>query len=128
MSRKPKTAQANAAKAEKPARKPKAEKAEKPKTEKPKTDKPKAEKSKAESAPASIPAASSIHVDRSLRTVEFPLRSGDAKVTFPRDLTMADVKKIAWGLMPYAADFDPEVSARDPFPALGQQRDLRDTQ
>lgn len=90
--------------------------------------KPKAEKSKAESAPASIPAASSIHVDRSLRTVEFPLRSGDAKVTFPRDLTMADVKKIAWGLMPYAADFDPEVSARDPFPALGQQRDLRDTQ
>jgi len=43
-------------------------------------------------------------------------------------LTTADVKKIAWGLMTYATDFDPEVSPRDPFPMLGQRSDLRDAQ
>ena len=59
VSRKPKTAQASAAKAEKPARKPMAEKpkTEKANTEKPKTGKPKAEKSKPPTEP-SKPAAS----------------------------------------------------------------------
>lgn len=88
-------------------------------------------KSKAKTAEKPKPEAAgsagvgNIHADPSMRTVEFPLRNGDAKVTFPRELTMADVKKMAWGLMTYATDFDPEVSTRDPFPALGQQRDIR---
>jgi hypothetical protein len=88
--------------------------------------KPKAEKPKVEAA--STAASSPPPADPAMRTVEIPLRNGDAKITFPREMTTADVKKIAWGLMTYATDFDPEVSPRDPFPMLGQRGDLRDSQ
>jgi len=89
--------------------------------------KPRAEKPKAQE-PASTSTAGASTADPSMRTIEIPLRNGDATLTIPRELTMADVKKIAWGLMTYATDFDPEVSPRDPFPMLAQRSDARDTQ
>lgn len=63
--------------------------------------------------------------DTAMRTVEFPLRKGvDVKVSLPRDgITMAELRKLAWFLLPYAADFDPEVSPRDTFPML-ERNDL----
>jgi hypothetical protein len=86
--------------------------------------KPKAEKSK-DAAPAGD---AGIKVDPTMRTVEIPLRAGDAKVIIPRDFTVADARKIAWALLAYATDFDPEVSARDPFPMLANRGELRDPQ
>jgi hypothetical protein len=80
---------------------------------------------KAEPTPAqNNGAGANFTADPAMRTIEFPLRNGDAKITIPRDFTMADVKKIAWGLMTYASDFDPEVSTRESFPLLAQRNDI----
>lgn len=89
---------------------------------------PKTEKAKEPEQPRSNGASSAS--DPSMRTVEIPLRNGEAKITIPRDFSMSDVKRLAWGLMTFASDFDPEVSTRDPFPMLGQQRagEYRDAQ
>ncbi len=91
-----------------------------------KKPKVKAEKVKAEPVNSTLNAQASggFTADPSLRTIEFPVRNGEARITIPRDFTMADVKKIAWGLMTYASDFDPEVSTRESFPLLAQRNDL----
>jgi hypothetical protein len=78
----------------------------------------KAEKPKAAPQPE---AAQPQHAnDPSTRTVEFPLRKDfDVKITLPRDgITMAELRKLAWFLLPYATDFDPSTPQREAFPML----------
>lgn len=90
--------------------------------------KPKAEK-KAQSQPQEQPRpnpSTTFSSDTAMRTVEFPLRKGvDVKISLPRDgITMAELKKLAWFLLPYASDFDPEVSPRDTFPMLERDNSI----
>lgn len=68
--------------------------------------------------------------DTAMRTVEFPLRKGvDVKISLPRDgITMAELKKLAWFLLPYASDFDPEVSPRETFPMLERESTIHSAQ
>lgn len=85
--------------------------------------KPKAEKAKVQETPRASNAAADGGItggDTVMRLVEFPLRRDvDVKISLPRDgITMAELKKLAWFLLPYASDFDPEVSARDTFHML----------
>lgn len=89
------------------------------KTRAPKADKAKAPPPQGNGA-AHTANTASFNSDVAMRTVEFPLRKGvDVKVSLPRDgITMAELKKLAWFLLPYAADFDPEVSPRETFPML----------
>lgn len=82
--------------------------------------KPKAEKKAQPQEQAKPNPGTAFASDTAMRTVEFPLRKGvDVKISLPRDgITMAELKKLAWFLLPYASDFDPEVSPRDTFPML----------
>jgi hypothetical protein len=81
----------------------------KPRTSK--TEKPSQEPPPVHAQPAADP---------SVRIVEFPLRPDfDLKITLPRNgITMAELRKLAWFLLPYATDFDPATSPRDTFPML----------
>jgi len=47
------------------------------------------------------------------RTVSFPLRPDfEVTVSLPKDLlTMAELRRLAWFLLPYAADFDPGTTS-----------------
>jgi hypothetical protein len=104
-----------------------AKQASRPASDGEKKAKPKADKT--ETASTSKPDISAT-IDPSMRTVEVPLRKGvEAKLTIPReDFTMADAMKIAWAMVAYTSDFDPEVSPRNPFPMLGKGSDYRDAQ
>lgn len=64
--------------------------------------------------------------DPSVRVVKIPLpaRNFEATVTLPQDPTLADIKRIAWGLLAYATDWDPNESPRQTFPQL-EDSDLR---
>lgn len=64
--------------------------------------------------------------DATMRVLEFPLRKDvEVKISLPRDgITMAELKKIAWFLLPYATDFDPGVSPRETFTML-EGNDIR---
>lgn len=95
----------------------------------------KAEKPKAQEPASAASAEASSTSDPATRTVEIPLRKGvEAKLTLPREdftmadvNTMADVKKIAWAMLSYASDFDPEVSPRETFPMLERRGEFRDS-
>ena len=76
---------------------------------KPKTEKPKVE---------AVQPEGSIRIDPATRTITIPLRNGDATITIPREFVTGDVKRLAWALLPYATDFDPEVSPRETFRQL----------
>ena len=58
----------------------------------------------------SAKAEPSIRIDPATRTITIPLRNGDATITIPREFVTGDVKRLAWALLPYATDFDPDVS------------------
>jgi hypothetical protein len=75
-----------------------------------KTEKP---KSQAEAAAA--------NGNSNFRTVTFPIREDfDVTINLPRDgLTVAELKKLAYFLLPYAKDWDPN-DARNDFPALNK--------
>lgn len=77
---------------------------------------PRAEKSNNTDSTASAAAAP----DPDSRTVSFPLRPAfEVTVKLPRDgITMAELRRIAWFLLPYATDFDPSESPRAQFPML----------
>jgi hypothetical protein len=66
----------------------------------------------------SAKAEPSIRIDPATRTITIPLRNGDATITIPREFVTGDVKRLAWALLPYATDFDPEVSPRETFRQL----------
>lgn len=79
-------------------------------------EKPKPNASASTSAPAD-------DVNPALRLVRIPLPSGvEVEVKIPRDLTVADLKRVLWALLPYAHDWDPNVSPRQMFPQLEDQR------
>ena len=66
--------------------------------------KTKARRATAEAEPNDDPAA---------RVVKIPLPSGfEVEVTIPRNMKLADLKRILWGLLPYATDWDPSSSPR----------------
>jgi hypothetical protein len=71
---------------------------------------------------AQEPHANSSANDPAVRVVEFPLRRDfDVKITLPREgITMAELQRLAWFLLPYATDFDPSSSPRDTFPMLNR--------
>jgi hypothetical protein len=58
--------------------------------------------------------------DPNVRVVKIPLPARDieVEVTIPRDLTVSDLKRILWALLPYAGDWDPNVSPGVTFPQL----------
>jgi hypothetical protein len=63
--------------------------------------------------------------DSTARVVKIPLPSGfEVMIKLPRDLTTADLKRVLWGLLPYASDWDPSAqSPRQVFPQLNGERD-----
>lgn len=59
-----------------------------------------------------------------MRTVRVPLPSGvEVEIKIPRDLSKSDLKRVLWALLPYAKDFDPEVSPQVTFPQLDARSD-----
>ena len=82
-----------------------------------------AEKPKAAPAAASAPPSDD---DADARVVKIPLPSGfEVTVRLPRELSVKDLKRVLWALLPYAADWDPSVSPLQTFPQLENQLDDR---
>ena len=80
------------------------------------TEKPKA----AASAPPPV------DDDPDARVVKIPLPSGfEVTITLPRELSVKDLKRVLWALLPYAADWDPSVSPVQTFPQLENQLEDR---
>jgi len=54
-----------------------------------------------------------------MRAVTIPLPSGaEIEIKIPRELSVSDLKRVLWALLPYAQDWDPNVSPRTTFPQL----------
>jgi hypothetical protein len=82
-------------------------------------------RAKSEKPKRSVVAATETDTPADARTITVPLGSGfEATVTFPKDLTFAQVKRLAFALAPYASDWDPE--ARPPQQVLPMQVDRDD--
>ncbi len=84
---------------------------------KPKADRPKVEaenKSTSQSSSASNP---------DTREVTFPIRPGfDLQVSLPRaGLTVQELKKLVYFLLPYASDWEPSETPRSVFPMLERE-------
>jgi hypothetical protein len=80
------------------------------------------EKVKQSASPPPPPAEERNTDDR--RVITVPLASGaEVEVKIPRDLSKSDLKRVLWALLPYAKDFDPEVSPLATFPQLGSHDD-----
>lgn len=70
-------------------------------------------------ASASPPPRADSDESPDMRMVKIPLPAGvDVEVKIPRDLSKSDLKRVLWALLPYAKDFDPDVSPQVTFPQL----------
>ncbi len=57
-------------------------------------------------------------------TITVPLGGGsEAKVTFPKQITYAQVKRIAYALVPYATDWDPDTRSQQQVLPMQVERD-----
>src|SRR5437667_1856429 len=63
--------------------------------------------------------------DPDARVVTVPLPSGfEVTIKLPRELSVADLRRVLWALLPYAGDWDPSVSPLQTFPQLEDRKDL----
>jgi hypothetical protein len=85
-------------------------------------EKRRAEKVKSPAAAASALAGDDVDV----RVVKIPLPSGfEVEIKLPRNLSVGDLRRVLWGLLPYATDWDPGVhSPPQMFPQLEGKDDL----
>lgn len=74
--------------------------------------------------PAAASAPSS-QDDPDTHTVKIPLPGGrQVVIDLPRALTVKDLQRVLWALLPYASDWDPSVSPRQTFPQLEDRNNL----
>ena len=86
--------------------------------------KPKAEKPKAQGNGAATP--DSVNTNPDARVVTFPIRPDfDLQVTLPTGLSVSELKKLVYFLLPYAQDWEPSESPRSVFQML-EREDSRD--
>jgi hypothetical protein len=72
-------------------------------------------------------ATSAPESDPEARVVKIPLPSGfEVEIKLPRNLSIADLRRVPWGLLPYPGDWDPRAQAPGKmFPQLEGADDLR---
>ena len=74
--------------------------------------------------PKAAATASRLEDDPDARVVKIPLPLGfEVEIKVPRNLTVADLRRMLCGLLPYASDWDPNESPRQTFLQLGGARD-----
>lgn len=77
------------------------------------------EKPKEKEKVSTAPPRSEPETDPNARIVKVPLKSGfEAEVKVPRDLTTAYLRRVLWAMLPYAQDWDPDVSPQQAFQLL----------